>query len=95
MSPTEGVEGLDPVKLSMINANMDVNLTSIAEYREKATNLFLKLYNGAAKSFLSIDNTLQLSSELIGHVDGSLVELARSRLLTLFKDRASCKLLSS
>ena len=45
MSPTEGVEGLDPVsvRLSIINANMDVILTLIAEYREKATNLFLEL----------------------------------------------------
>ena len=34
MSPTEGVEGLDPVRLSIINANMDVKLTLIAEYRE-------------------------------------------------------------
>ena len=35
-----------------------------------------------------MDNNLTLCSELIGHVDGTLTDLARSKLLSLFKGRA-------
>ena len=46
------------------------------------------LYDGAARASLTIDQTCQFSSELLGHVDGAMVELARNKLLTLFKSRA-------
>ena len=92
MCPTEGVEGLDPVTVSMIQANFQVTAQAVQGYQEQAAKLFLDLYEGAARSSLAIDNSLQFSSELFGHVDGALVELARSKLLSLFKGRASGRL---
>ena len=37
---------------------------------------------------LGLDNTLQFTTQLVGHVDGAMAELARSKLLTIFKERA-------
>ena len=37
---------------------------------------------------LGLDNTLQFTMELVGHVDGAMAELVRSKLLYFFKDKA-------
>ena len=50
--------------------------------------LYSNLYDSAARASLTIDQTYQFSSELLGHVDGARVELARNKLLTLFKSMA-------
>ena len=89
MCPTEGVEGLDPIKVSMIRSNADVNAMAMRGYQEQVAKLFNEFYTGVVHSSLTIDNSLQFSSELFGHVDGALVELARSKLLSLFRGRAS------
>ena len=52
------------------------------------TALYSDLYDGAARASLTIDQTYQFTSELLGHVNGAMVELARNKLLTLFKSRA-------
>ena len=46
------------------------------------------LYDGAATASLTIDQTCQFTGELLGHVDGAMVQMARNKLLTLFKSRA-------
>ena len=40
-----------------------------------------------------MDNSLQFGCQLFGHVDAGLVELARSKLLSIFKGKSSGKLL--
>ena len=52
------------------------------------TTLYSDFYDGAARASLTIDQTYQFTSELLGHVDGAIVELARNKLLTLFKSMA-------
>ena len=44
------------------------------------TTLDSNLYDAAARAFLTINKTYQL----LGHVDGAIVELVRNKLLTLF-----------
>ena len=48
------------------------------------TALDSDLYDGAARAFLTINKTYQFTSELLGHVDGAVVELVRNKILTLF-----------
>ena len=52
------------------------------------TALYSDFYDGAAGASLTIDQTYQFNSELLGHVDGAMVQMARNKLLTLFKSRA-------
>ena len=50
--------------------------------------LYSDLYDSAARASLTINQTYQYNSELLGHVDGAMVQMARNKLLTLFKSRA-------
>ena len=52
------------------------------------TALYSDFYDGAAGASLTIDQTYQFTSELLGHLEGAMVELARNKLLTLFKSMA-------
>ena len=85
MDPTDGVENLDAVSISMIRANHEVNLTAIRGFQEEVVRLFKELYGGVSEESLRLDNALQFTLSLMGHVDGCLVELVRSKLLDLFK----------
>ena len=42
------------------------------------TALYSDFYDGAAGASLTIDQTYQYNSELLGHVNGAMVELARN-----------------
>ena len=88
MDPLEGVQGLDEVQRSMIVANHNINLTALQDYHTKVSTAVRTLYNGVSQSSLRLDNCLQFGSELLSHVDGSLLELARNKVLSLFKGRA-------
>ena len=87
MDVLDEVEGLEDAQKAIIQANMEVNLAAVEGYRQKVTTLYSDVYNGAARASLTIDNT-HFTSELLGHVEGAMVELARNKLLTLFKSRA-------
>ena len=43
---------------------------------------------------LGLDNTLQCTTQWVSHMDGALLELARSKLLTISKERARGEYLS-
>ena len=86
--PTDGVAGLDEVALAMIRANHETNRQALELYQAGVRKSFGDVYSDVNQSSLDLDNNLTLTSELIGHVDGTLTDLARSKLLSLFKGRA-------
>ena len=92
MDPTEGVEGLDEVQLSMLKANHDVNLRALQNFHQKMADDVHTFYKGVKDVSLNLDNNLQFTSELLSHVDGSMADLARMKLLSIFKGRARGRL---
>ena len=86
--PTEGVIGLDDLSRSMIRTNHDSNLAAMVGFRETVAKQFDDFYQGVSKCSLALDNNLTSTSQLIGHVDGCLTDLARTKLLSMFKGRA-------
>ena len=88
MDLAEVVEGLDDIQASIIRANHDPNLLALQGYHEKVAKAVKAFYDGVATSSLGLDNTLQFTSALIGHVHGAMEDLARTKLLTIFKGRA-------
>ena len=57
-------------------------------HEARFTYMFGSFYNNVSPASLSLDNNLTLTSELMGHVDGTLHDFARNKLLSLFKGRA-------
>ena len=90
--PGDGV-ALDQLCASMVQATHEENMATLARYHEEMQQLFAKLYDGASTASRKIDNCLQFSLELLGHVDGSLVDLVKNKLLSLFKGRAKSEYL--
>ena len=88
MDPTDGVHGLDEIQLSILKANHETNLTALQGFHGNIVNKVKTFYNGVKDVSLNLDNSLQFTSELLSHVDGSMAELARSKLLSIFKGRA-------
>ena len=88
MDPTAGVEGLDEIQTAMINANHETNLKALEGFHGNMATNVKTFYNGIKDVSLNLDNNLQFTSELLSHVDGSMEDLARSKLLSIFKGRA-------
>ena len=88
LDPLDGVEGVDNVAASMIRANNDTNRQALVGYHQQMKEKFEKFYKNVSKSSLELDNNLTFGSELLGHVDGVLCDLARQKLLSIFKGRA-------
>ena len=88
MDHLEGVDGLDDMQRSMIKANHTTNLTALQGYHQKVSNSVPGFYDGVSKTSLQLDNHLQFAIELLSHVDGSLAELAKNKLLALLRSRA-------
>ena len=86
--PLDGVVGLDDVARSMIQANLATNNQALELYHGRVKKAWGDFYVDVAKASLELDNNLTLTSELIGHTDGVLTDLARTKLLSLFKGRA-------
>ena len=84
MDPLEGVDGLDDMQKSVIRANHETNLTALQRYYQQVSKAMRSFYDGVSSASLRLDNELQFSSELVSHVDGSLVDLARNKLLSMF-----------
>ena len=72
MDPLEGVQGLDEIQISMIEANHKINLEALQGYHKKIGVVLKSFYDGVTKSSLALDNNLQLTSEMLSHVDGSI-----------------------
>ena len=87
VDPLHGVQ-VDDVAKSLIRTNHATNMTALVEYHARASSAFARLYSPVAKSSLEIDNNLTFTSELIGHVDGTITDLAKKKLLTVFKGDA-------
>ena len=87
MDVTDGVE-LDIAALAIIKANQETNRLALEGYHQKVKEDFQTFYSNVSSSSLSLDNNLTLTAELIGHVDGTLTDLARNKLLSIFKGRA-------
>ena len=49
-------------------------------YPQKVKALYSDLYNSAARASLTIDQTYQFTSELLGHVNGAMLELVRNKV---------------
>ena len=64
------------------------DLTALQGYYTQTEAAVKKFYDGVTNSSLELDNALQFTVELLTHVDGSILGLARNKLLTLFKKRA-------
>ena len=88
LDPLNGVEGVDNVAASMFRANNDTNRQALVGYHQQMKDKFEKFYKNVSKSSLELDNNLTFGSELLGHVDGVLCDLARQKLLSIFKGRA-------
>ena len=87
MDVTEGVE-VDHLALGILRANQETNRLALEGYHEKMKSSFLSFYSSVSNSSRKLDNNLTLTAELIGHVDGTLTDLARTKLLSIFKGRA-------
>ena len=88
LDPLDGVDNVDIAAAAMIRANNDTNRQVLAGYHQKMKEKYERFYKNVSKSSLDLDNNLTLGSELIGHVDGVLCDLARQKLLSIFKGRA-------
>ena len=85
---------MDEVQKSLVKANHDLNLKALEGYHEKAVSVGRTMYDGAAKASLHLDNLLHFTSGNVAHVDGSLGDLARSKMLSIFKSAQARGLLS-
>ena len=85
--PTVDVE-LEDVPKAIIKSIHESNVQAMDKFYESVLTLFNSFYDGVAKASLNFDNKLTFGLRLAGHVDGTLVELARQKLLSVFKGKA-------
>ena len=80
----KGCKDLSERDSVQIQKNWQINLQSMGEYRAGMADHVVKLYDIAGRNFNSVDDKLALYTELYGHCDGSMRELVKGRLLSLF-----------
>ena len=85
MDPSDGNDDLSNNQRAAVQANHNINMTARQEYHKNVSGLFTTFYDGVPQASLRLDNCLQFSSEMLSHVDDSLLDLARNKLLSLFK----------
>ena len=88
LDPLAGVDGLDATQEAMIRANHATNLTALEGFHKKAVDATSSFYTGVKEASLGLDNTLQFTCENVSHIDGQMADLARSKLLTIFRKGA-------
>ena len=81
--PLDGVDGLDMTARAMIQANLETNKQALELYHSQVKKAWVDFYTDVLRASLDLDNNLTLTSELIGHTDGVLTDLARTKLLSL------------
>ena len=81
--PGEDLERLDDKTKRKISEADHENVWAMEGHQAKFTFMVGSCYSDVSSAFLSLDNNLTLTSELMGHVEGTLNDLASNKLLSL------------
>ena len=84
---TEGCKNLTTEDYEIIANNVQINSQVLEKYRTDLVGKVGDLYDRAASGFNYIDSSITFYLELYAHCDGSMRDLVRSKLATLFHQR--------
>ena len=87
MNVLDGCKNLTSEDYDIIMNNVGVNTQALEGHRQAMVSNVGKLYDVMSRGIVTIDSHLNFYFQMYGHLDGTLRDLIRSKLATLFNPR--------